>query len=727
MKPVTYYDLKYLPNSSLKEKFERNINWMLSLTADQLLYNYRKNAGLDTKGATPLTVWESPDFFFRGHFTGHYLSGASKTIVMLKNTDPKDAHINDLKKRVDDIVAGLEQVQVELSKTSEYPGFLAAEPEKRWDNLEKLRFNGNHYVPYYAIQKLMDGLMDAYEYTNNKTALTLVKNLTSYIEKRIAHLTFETIAKMLDTRWYQGVGHYVFHQEFGAMHRTLLRLYELTDKQNKDYFELAEKFDRKWFDDMLIKNEDKLGYYSMHSNTELVGAEGMLSYYHLTGDDKYKQGVENYMDWMHNGHELPTKGISGRSAYPAPADYGSELYDYPEMQFKHLSKLNGESCCSHDLNYLSFELFADTKNPQLMDDYEIRFANAIMAQQNNDSAIAEYLYNLSVAPNSVKHFDRGGFWCCVGSGTERHATLVDGIYYEDDNDIYVAQYFDSILDLNHRHLKITQDSHYPDQHFAHLTVESATEDDFTIYVRVPSWSKQTEILVNGKAFKAEPQNGFVAIKQNWAGTNEITINFDFELRYETMKDRFNRIAIYYGPLLLAAQTEDLAASTVPASKYLEKLTKVEGKNNFELAGTDVIFKTLPEIPGETPYNVYVKVPDEPVVKTIDAQNDSAEGTDSTHEWTLAVDPDKKNYLKITYQAINDDIYSFQIENNDDVLFTQTMTKEEWPEDSYYIYPLPEKVTNGHDKLNIQIKPLDYEGSNYDVASINKIETLVSTK
>ncbi|OXT09640.1 hypothetical protein CBI42_12380, partial [Streptococcus sp. KR] len=70
---------------------------------------------------------------------------------------------------------------------------------------------------------------------------------------------------------------------------------------------------------------------------------------------------------------------------------------------------------------------------------EIRFINAIMAQQNNDSAIAEYLYNLSVSPNATKEFDRGGFWCCVGSGTERHSTLVDGIYYEDGNDIYVAQ------------------------------------------------------------------------------------------------------------------------------------------------------------------------------------------------------------------------------------------------------------------------------------------------
>ena len=721
MKPVSYENLAYLPNSTLKEKFERNLNWMLSLTPDQLLYNYRQNAGLDTKGATPFTIWESPDFFFRGHFTGHYLSGASKSLILLNNDNDSSSISEELTRRINAIVAGLAEVQDALSAHSKFPGFLAAEPEKRLDNLEQLRFNGNHYVPYYAIQKLMDGLMDAFQYAGSTLAMNILLKLTKYIEQRMSKLSKENIAKMLDTRWYQGEDHYVFHQEFGAMHRTLIRLYELRDKQDQDILDLAQLFDRDWFDKMLVDNDDKLGYYSMHSNTELVCAEGMLDYYHLTGDEDYKQGVNNYMNWMHEGHELPTKGISGRSAYPEPADYGSELYDYPEMQFKHFSKLNGESCCSHDLNYLSSQLFADTKNPQLMEGYEIRFSNAIMAQQNNDSAIAEYLYNLSVAPNSIKHFDRGGFWCCVGSGTERHATLVDGIYYQDNDDIYVAQYFDSVLKLDNDGLTITQDSHYPDNHNAHIIIDSKSKRSFAVYLRIPTWSKDTTVVVDGKEISVKPENGFIKIDRTWSGVSEITINFDFQLRYETMKDRFNRIAIYYGPLLLAAQTENLPEFDTDAAGFLEKLQKVEGKNNFRVVGTDIIFKTLPEIPGETPYNVYVKVSQGTPVTSLDSQND---GEGQPHEWTLAVSPEKKNYLKISYQAEDDDIYSFQIENDSEVLFTQTMTKEEWPEDSYYIYPLPKNVTAGQDKLNIKIEPLDFEGKNYDVANIAKIETLV---
>lgn len=217
--------------------------------------------------------------------------------MLLKN-DNDEKSLNqaaELKQRIEKIVSGLKEVQEVFNKTAAYPGFLAAEPEFRFDNLEQLRFNGNHYVPYYAIQKLMDGLMDAYEFTGNLTALQIVKNLTGYIDQRLAKLSPERIQAMLDTRWYQGSGQYVFHQEFGAMQRTLLRLYELTNKEDNNIFELAEKFDRQWFRDMLVNDNDQLGYYSMHANTELVCAEGMLAYYKLTGDQDYKQGVENYM------------------------------------------------------------------------------------------------------------------------------------------------------------------------------------------------------------------------------------------------------------------------------------------------------------------------------------------------------------------------------------------------------------------------------------------------
>lgn len=720
MKSVSYDQLAYLPGSQLADKFYRNINWMLSLTPDQLLYNYRANAGLDTKGATPLTVWDSPDWFFRGHFTGHYLSGAAKSLPILANMDQQEL-ATELSTRINQIVNGLKECQDKFNTFEEYPGYLAAVPSKRFDNIEQLRFNGNHYVPYYTVQKLMDGLMDAYEYADNQLALTLVENLTGYIAKRLAKLSPERIDAMLDTRWYQGKGHYVFHQEFGAMHRTLLRLYEID--QNVKTFELSQKFDRKWFRDMLINNEDKLGYYSCHSNTELVCAEGMLEQYHVTHDDKYKKGVVNFMRWMHDGHELPTKGISGRSAYPAPADYGSELYDYPQMYFKHLSKLNGESCCSHDLNYLSSELFTDTKDVELLNDYEIRFVNAIMAQQNNDSAIGEYLYNLSVAPNSVKHFDRTGFWCCVGSGTERHATLVDGIYYQDQKDIYVAQYFDSVLKIADNGVKITQDAHFPEQHSAHIVVSTDHDQQFKLYLRIPSWSKDTTIAVDGKPVQVQKDNGFAVIDRVWSKKSMVEVQFDFKLRYQVLADRFDRIAIYYGPILLAAQTKDLATSKLTAEQYLDQLVKVPGQNQFYLKDTDILFKSLPEIPAETPYNVYVRVASEPVAESIDVQTD---GEDSDHQWTLAVDPEKKNYLKITYQALDSDIYSFQIQNENQVLFTQTMSKEDWPEDSYYIYPLPLDVTKGQQKLNLKLVPLDYESLNFDIAKIKQIETMVAT-
>lgn len=54
---------------------ERMIRWLLSVDDDQMLYNFRSAAGLDVRGAGPMTGWDAPECNLKGHTTGHYLSG----------------------------------------------------------------------------------------------------------------------------------------------------------------------------------------------------------------------------------------------------------------------------------------------------------------------------------------------------------------------------------------------------------------------------------------------------------------------------------------------------------------------------------------------------------------------------------------------------------------------------------------------------------------------------
>ena len=65
-----------LKKGTLYQKYQQYmLDWLLGVDDGQMLYNFRKAAGLDTCGAAPMTGWDEESCKLKGHTTGHYLSG----------------------------------------------------------------------------------------------------------------------------------------------------------------------------------------------------------------------------------------------------------------------------------------------------------------------------------------------------------------------------------------------------------------------------------------------------------------------------------------------------------------------------------------------------------------------------------------------------------------------------------------------------------------------------
>lgn len=71
--------------SWIKDRETLNIQYLKSLNADQLLHNFRVNAGLPSS-AMPLEGCEAPNIGIRGHFVGHYLSAVSEVVEKYSDT-----------------------------------------------------------------------------------------------------------------------------------------------------------------------------------------------------------------------------------------------------------------------------------------------------------------------------------------------------------------------------------------------------------------------------------------------------------------------------------------------------------------------------------------------------------------------------------------------------------------------------------------------------------------
>lgn len=70
-------ELRLTPGSAFMQATQLNLEYLLMLDPDRLLYSFRVTANLSTQGAQPYGGWEAPNVELRGHFVGHYMSATA--------------------------------------------------------------------------------------------------------------------------------------------------------------------------------------------------------------------------------------------------------------------------------------------------------------------------------------------------------------------------------------------------------------------------------------------------------------------------------------------------------------------------------------------------------------------------------------------------------------------------------------------------------------------------
>lgn len=141
----------------------------------KLLYNFRANHRLSTGGAATNGGWDAPDFPFRGHVQGHFLTAWAQLWAVTGDTTCRD--------KATSMVAELAKCQANNGAAGFTAGYLSGFPESDFDNLEAGRLsNGN--VPYYCIHKTMAGLLDVWRYVDSTQARDVLLSLAAWVDRR---------------------------------------------------------------------------------------------------------------------------------------------------------------------------------------------------------------------------------------------------------------------------------------------------------------------------------------------------------------------------------------------------------------------------------------------------------------------------------------------------------------------------------------------------------------
>ncbi len=505
------FDLKdvKLLNSPFYMNMERDGKWLLSLDQRRLLHNYRVNAGLRTN-ARPYGGWEALDVELRGHTLGHVMSGLAMMYASTGNPA--------FKNRGDSLVTALAECQQALGRG----GYISAYPEYLIDRV----INGQPvWAPWYTLHKIYAGLLDMYLYADNSQALEVLNKAAEWAYKKIGSLTGEELAVMLRT-------------EFGGMNEVFYNLYSVTG--NPDHLKLAECFYHTTVLDPLAHKTDQLN--KLHANTQIPKITGEARAYELTAGEKNRTTAEFFWRTVIDNHTYANGGNS---------DY--EHFFDPGKISLHISSRTTETCNTYNMLKLTRHLFGWTAGAEYADYYENALYNHILASQDPETGMVCYFMPFTPGLFKVYSTPENSFWCCVGSGFENHAKYAEGIYYHNDQTLYINLFIPSELDWKSKGLKLKQETTFPESDKTTLTVLNSPSETLTMSVRYPSWAVSgAEVRVNGRNIRvASAPGSYINVTRKWKSGDKLEIRFPMKLRLVPTPDDPRKAAIAYGPIILA--------------------------------------------------------------------------------------------------------------------------------------------------------------------------------
>lgn len=547
--PFQMNQVHLLP-SRFQENMKRDSAWMMSVSVNSLLQSFCNTSGaFSSREGGYMTVkklggWEALDCDLRGHITGHLLS-AYATLYAQTGSQA-------VKMKADSIVNGLAEVQQAYGRG----GYLSAFAEGLIDrNIQ----GKSVWAPFYTLHKIVQGMIDQYQMTGNEKALEIAKGMGNWAYNKLKPLSEETRKKMI-------------RNEFGGFNEAMYELYALT--KDERYLWVARYFYHNEKIDPLKAGNPDLG--TNHANTFIPKLLGEARNYELFGAKDSRKAAELLFWTLVNDHAFVTGELSDK-----------EHLFKPTEQSKHLTGYDGENCCTFNLLKLADHLFSWNPSSKIADYYERALYNHILGQQDPESSMVCYFTPLQTGAYRLYSTRDSSFWCCVGSGFESHVKYASSIYFHSDAStstkgnaslkgnvekpsLYVNLFIPSQVDWEGT--KLVQQTNFPLPSTTTITVEGKSKA-FSLRLRYPYWATKMDIKVNGKKVKAiKGTDGYVAISRQWKAGDKVEVQLVMQLREEATKDDASKVALVYGPIVMAGKLDKVEHPFSDPTKYNDYYT-----------------------------------------------------------------------------------------------------------------------------------------------------------
>jgi uncharacterized protein len=294
--------------------------------------------------------------------------------------------------------------------------------------------------------------------------------------------------------------------------------------------------------------------------------EGLLELYRLTGKKEYREAVEK--TW--NNIRANEINIAGSGSSKECWFDGNKFQTMPVYHYQ-------ETCVTVTWIKLCQQLLRLTGEAKYADAIEQSFCNALLGAMKPDgSDWAKY------SPLSGQRLEGSeqcgmGLNCCVASGPRGLFTIPLTAVMQSDSGLQVNFFMNGRFNLQtpgKQSVEISQETGYPVSGKITCKIGLKVPETFNLKIRIPAWSNQSALNVNGESFSGILPGKYLNIRKLWTDGDLITLELDMRGRILRTGNLPENMAIVRGPVVLA---RDARLNGLPVDSHI---TPVMEKDAF---------------------------------------------------------------------------------------------------------------------------------------------------
>ena len=268
--------------------------------------------------------------------------------------------------------------------------------------------------------------------------------------------------------------------------------------------------------------------------------EGLLELYRITGEPTYLKSAE-----------LAVQNIIDTEINVAGSGTAFECFYHGGQRQTEPTYHTMETCVTFTWIKLCNNLLRLTGNPMYADQIEKSVYNALLASMKMDgSQIAKYSPLEGMRHEGEQQCGMR-INCCNANGPRAFALIPKMALMTSGNEILVNLYNQSSasVQLNPKNkVIIEQTTTYPESGQIEITIQPEKPETFALSLRIPAWSSNTSVLVNGLTVEGIQPGTYQKITREWKSGDKVVLKLDMSGRLISLN---GHQAILRGPILMA--------------------------------------------------------------------------------------------------------------------------------------------------------------------------------